>query len=584
MQRRQLLGAGLALASSSALGVRSASSAPIGRVRPGMVGWPGAADWGALNRATSGRVSPVTLPNFGDPAVRDLLSNPFYVADQPALTQSSGWLDAWRSSPSAYVVAAETVSDVVSAVRFASAHNLRLVIKGRGHSYVGASEAPDSLLVWTRKMDAVTVHDAFTPAGSTAAPVPAVSTQAGAMWLHAYQAVTVGAGRYVQGGGCTTVGVAGLVQGGGFGSWSKAYGMAAAGLLEAEIVTADGKTRIVNRNQEPDLFWALKGGGGGSFGVVTRLTLATHDLPTTFGSVNLSIRAHSDAAYRRLLACFLDLYATRLFNPHWGETVHAGPDNNLEVSMAFQGLSQEQAVAAWQPLIAFANDNPADYTGQNSFAAHALPARLMWNADLLRRAPGIIVSDTRPGASPTDFHWAGDGDQVGAFWHAYASAWMPASLLTGRGRDHLVEAWFAASRHWSVAFHFNKGLAGAPATAIAASSDTAINPDVLSAFALAIIADAGPSLYASRPAPSGQAAGRAARVQAAMKALRAAAPDAGAYLNECDYFQQDWQRAFWGHHYPRLAKIKQHYDPSGLFTVHHGVGSESWSADGFTPI
>ena len=72
------------------------------------------------------------------------------------------------------------------------------------------------------------------------------------------------AGRYVQGGGCTTVGVAGLVQGGGFGSFSKAFGTAAASLLEAQIVTADGKVRVANAVQEPDLFWALKGGGGGT--------------------------------------------------------------------------------------------------------------------------------------------------------------------------------------------------------------------------------------------------------------------------------------------------------------------------------
>src|SRR5208283_1386255 len=122
----------------------------------------------------------------------------------------------------------------------------------------------------------------------------------GAMWLHAYQAVSVEHGRYVQGGGCTTVGVAGLVQGGGFGSFSKGFGSAAGSLLEAEIVTADGKTRVVNHVREPDLFWALKGGGGGTFGVVTRLTLATHELPKTFGAVNLQVHARSDEAYRRL--------------------------------------------------------------------------------------------------------------------------------------------------------------------------------------------------------------------------------------------------------------------------------------------
>jgi FAD/FMN-containing dehydrogenase len=67
-----------------------------------------------------------------------------------------------------------------------------------------------------------------------------------------------------------------------------------------------------------------------------------------------------------------------------------------------------------------------------------------------------------------------------------------------------------------------------------------------------------------------------------MTALRAASPDTGAYVNECDYFQPDWQRAFWGPNYARLIEIKHRYDPDGLFVVHHGVGSEAWSEDGFT--
>ncbi|HXQ12875.1 MAG TPA: FAD-binding oxidoreductase [Caulobacteraceae bacterium] len=588
MKRRQLLGAGLAMTGAAALGLppqRAAAEAAAARVRPGQPGWPADADWAVLNQATNGHLSPVTTPPKLDAydAVK-LLSNPFYIADQPALTESSGWLDAWRSSPSAYVVTAENAQDVAAAVGFARAHNLRLVIKGRGHSYLGTSNAPDSLLIWTRRMDTVTIHDAFTPAGSSAAPVSAVSVGAGCMWLHAYQAVTVGAGRYVQGGGCTTVGVAGLVQGGGFGSFSKGFGTGAASLLEAEIVTADGKIRVVNQAREPDLFWALKGGGGGAFGVVTRLTLATHELPETFGTVNLTLHARSDAAYRLLLARFVDFYATSLFNPHWGEQVRAEPDNVLDVSMVFQGLTQDQARAAWKPLIDFANANSTDYIGQNSLSVAAVPAKLIWNADLMRLVPGVIVSDSRPGAAPTDFWWAGATEEVGAFWHAYTSAWMPASLLDAQNQSRLVDAWFAASRHWPVSFHFNKGLAGAPAAAIDATRDTATNPDVLSAFALAIIAANGPSLYFGGSPELVAAHAQAARVQAAMTALRVAAPNTGAYVNECDYFQEGWQTAFWGPHYPRLARIKRRYDPDGLFTVHHGVGSEAWSADGFTRV
>src|SRR5690606_24023690 len=146
----------------------------------------------------------------------------------------------------------------------------RLVVKGGGHSYQGTSCAPDSLLIWTRAMNAIELHDAFVPQGCAGAiePQPAVTLGAGAIWLEAYDAVTTMAGRYVQGGGCTTVGVAGLVQSGGFGSFSKRFGLAAAGLLEAEVVTADGAVRTANACTHPDLFWALKGGGGGTFGVV----------------------------------------------------------------------------------------------------------------------------------------------------------------------------------------------------------------------------------------------------------------------------------------------------------------------------
>src|SRR6185437_3249252 len=132
-------------------------------------------------------------------------------------------------------------------INFARDHRLRLVTRGGGHSYQGTSNAADSLLIWTRAMNQVVLHDAFVARGCiTADAVPAVSIGAGAIWMPVYDAVTTQAGRYVQGGGCATVGVAGLIQSGGFGSFSKHFGLAAAGLIEAEIVTADGRVRIAN--------------------------------------------------------------------------------------------------------------------------------------------------------------------------------------------------------------------------------------------------------------------------------------------------------------------------------------------------
>src|SRR6202044_3987263 len=165
-----------------------------------------------------------------------------YLGDQPAGTQVSGWFGAWTSAPSVYAVKARHAADVAAAVNFARKHRLRLVVEGAGHSYQGTSNAPDSLLIWTRAMNEVTLHDAFTPRGGEgkAAPCPAVTAGAGAVWIDLYHAVTSEGGRYVQGGGCADTGVAGLVQSGGFNSFSKGFGTAAAGLLEAEIVTADG--------------------------------------------------------------------------------------------------------------------------------------------------------------------------------------------------------------------------------------------------------------------------------------------------------------------------------------------------------
>jgi FAD/FMN-containing dehydrogenase len=69
-----------------------------------------------------------------------------------------------------------------------------------------------------------------------------------------------------------------------------------------------------------------------------------------------------------------------------------------------------------------------------------------------------------------------------------------------------------------------------------------------------------------------------------MSELKKLAPDAGAYVAESSFFQHDWQRAYWGPNYDRLLAIKKQYDPTGLFFVHHGVGSEEWSADGFTRV
>ncbi|MGN2248808.1 FAD-dependent oxidoreductase [Frateuria sp. GZRe14] len=599
MKRRELLKAALALPLLPAL-LRNAQALPAAlagavraRLRPGQPGWPAPAEWEALKRAVGGRLLKPVSPFAGGPgtaayaeAVRQL-KNPFALGDDPALTQTSGWADAWTSRPSAYAVAAESAADVATAVTFARRHRLRLVVKGGGHSYQGTSEAPDSLLVWPRRMNKVTLHEGFVPSGGEGkvAPLPAVSVGAGAMWIDVYHAVTTLGGRYVQGGGCTTVGVAGLVQSGGFGSFSKGFGTAASNLLEAEVVTADGAVLTVSEHAHPELFWGLKGGGGGSLGVVTRLTLRTFELPPFFGAVFGTIQASSDEAYRALLARAITFYREALFNRHWGEQMTFAPDNTLSINMVFQGLTQAQAEQAWKPFFDWVRAHD-EYSFAEAPRTLALPAQHFWDADFFRQhAPQLMVNDDRPGTPSYHMVWAGDRGQVGWFIHAYQSAWLPAALLAPGRQSALADALFAASRRHDFALHFNKGMAGGEPSAIARTRDTAMNPQVADAFALAICADgSGPAFPGLREADLGQARGDAAAVAGAMEALRRVAPHAGSYVSESDYFLRDWQRGFWGSNYARLLRAKHRYDPDGLFVVHHGVGSEGWSADGFTRV
>ncbi len=601
LARRQLLGwaaqplwpaLGWALPAPSA-----AQPAPAAaRVRPGQPGWPSPSQWQQLARAVGGALSEVRSPldtclrEPAGPACAALfkaLKNPYYLGDEVALTQTLGWVDAWALKPSVYAVAARETAHVVAAVNFARDHRLRLVVKGGGHSYQGTSNAAHSLLVWTRPMKRVQLHQAFVGQGCEGTPpTRAVSVGAGALWSQVYDAVTTQGGGYVQGGGCMTVGVAGLVQSGGFGSFSKAFGTASGNLIEAEVVTADGAVRVANAHSHPDLFWALKGGGGGSFGIVTRLTLKVHPLPETFGAVNFKVAADSPAAFRQLIGMTVDFCARNLVGPNWGEQLRLRADNSLEVALVFQGLQRSQAVAMWQPFLDAVAAAPDWHTGFSPLKIVSTPAREFWAPTLMKRVLGFMASDDRFEASKGNVFWPGDQKQAGQMLHGYGSTWMHQDLLQPARLPLLADALFAATRHRSVSLHLNKGLAGAPAQAVDAARDTAINPAVLDAFALLIT---GAEEQPAYPGVAGHepdvplARQRAAAIRRCMQAVRAVAPNGGAYGAESDYFQADWQQAFWGTHYTRLLAVKQRYDPGGLFIAHHGVGSENWSPDGFTP-
>ncbi len=561
------------------------------RVRPGDKAWPSEGAWDKLNKSLHGNLIKLKNPyTAGDDSLFRNVRNPYFINSNPALTQTLGWVDAWRSHPSEYVVEAKTTSDVVAAVNFAREHRLRLVVKGGGHSYLGNSAAPDSLLLWTKNMHAIQVQDQFIPSGceSTQTAQPVVAIEAGAIWGQIYNEVTTKNGRYVQGGGCITVGVGGLIQGGGFGSFSKYYGLAAAALLQAEIVLADGTVQIVNACSHPDLFWALKGGGGGCFGVVTKFVLRTRELPEFFGVVFGRIKANSDEAYKKLIEKILIQYRDRLFNPVWGEQIRFHSDRSVSLSMLFHGLTKSQAETEWLDFENWAKVNSSDYSWIEPFGIFTLPARHMWDPAFLHKfASDIISTDDQVGAPLENIYWKGDGGQAGQFIHGYHSGWLSQDLLMDENISQLTNAFFETCKLWSFSLHFNKGLAGTRPEEKEAATNTSINPSVLDAFALLILAgEEGPAMVgiAGHEPNLKEAREAATKMRVAMEGLKKMVPMKGSYLNETDYFEENWQESFWGSNYNKLLNVKNHYDPDGLFFTHHGVGTENWSADGFTKL
>lgn len=573
--------------------VFSAPSA-ICRCQPNQSCWPNSQKWAGFAKQLTGKLVQPQSPlascqkNRTDEdcsAALNNVKNPFYLESTPGGTQTQRWEHAWHAQASEYAVEAENTADIVAAINFARTHNLRLVIKGTGHDYLGRSSAPKSLLIWTHKMRNVKFLQSFVPEGAPKATkgVSAITVSAGTRWLDAYDLATTKHNQYVQGGGCTSVGAAGgFTQGGGFGSFSKKFGTGAAGILQVEVVTAEGKTLIANRYQHQDLFWAICGGGGGTFGVVTQMTLMTHDLPKHFGSVRGKITAKTDDDYKKLIEKMLIFYRDNLNNEHWGEQLYFNSDRTIAINMKSNGLSKQETEKAWLSLKTWVNQFPKRYTMKLDVVS--IPARKMWDYRFYEENyPNSIVRNPQKGAPKEEFWWKGNSSEVYLYIYAHQTRWIPIQLFAKDHLQQLTDAFFRASQLHAVSLHFNKGLSGASADAIKRGRETATNPAVYDAVGLVIMFGGSNEVFQgiAGKEPTRQIVKKDIdQIKRAMEYITEITPNAGTYTNESDYFQKNWQQDFWGVNYKRLLEIKQKYDPNGLFYCHQCVGSEYWNDSG----
>jgi hypothetical protein len=544
--------------------------------------WPTKEQWEELNQKVGGRLKQHTSPikDFNDVKAKATvdnlirqLQNPFTIEEHPWTSHSTGWHGAWETVVSPYVIEAECVDDMIAGVIFAKKHGVKLVIKSTGHDYLGRSCAPNSLMIWTHKMRGLEIHDAFVPRGGKES-VPAVTIEAGCRWIEVFDFVITKNGKYIQGGGCTTVGACGgFIQGGGFGSFSKKFGSGCSSLVEAEIILASGDVVTANKYQNSDLFFALRGGGGGTWGVLTKITVRLHELPTEFGSISLNIKADSDASYAKLIREFMLFYKKTLYNPHWGEQAHFGPDRTLNISMSVVDHSKAQIGEVWAPFTKLLDDSE-EYTYDIYY--NAIPAQNFWDFDyrMKLKSKGVTRDLSIPGSK--FFWWTSNQAEILAYWYTYVSHWLPERLLLD-DFDTLVETMVKAAKKGPYQFHFNKGLGGADPTALEREVDTSINPCYKNSFALLLAASwealKFPGIEGYEPDVE-KGEDLKEKVLEAYQYFRNIAPEGGSLFTESDYFEKDWKRMCWGDHYDRLLEVKKKYDPDNFFKVHHGVGSD----------
>jgi FAD/FMN-containing dehydrogenase len=264
----------------------------------------------------------------------------------------------------ALVVRPRDAGDVAGCVAFARDSGLPLSIRGGGHNIAGTALCDGGLMV-----------DFSTHKGITADPASArVRVQPGATWADVDR-TTQPLGLVVPGGIVSATGVAGFTLGGGFGWVSRRYGFAADCLRSVEIVTADGQVRRASAEENPDLFWAIRGGGG-NFGVVTSFEFQAHPHGP---EVVAGLMLHPMDQAREVLALFRDVTASASDRlccvlimrkapplPVIPEAMHGKPVAGIAVCYSGPLEEGEEAVAPikkfGQPIV--------DTIGRKPFVAH----------------------------------------------------------------------------------------------------------------------------------------------------------------------------------------------------------------------
>ena len=443
-----------------------------------------------------------------------------------------------------YAINVQDAKSVKIGLEFAQQKNIRLVVKNTGHDYIGRSNGKGSLSLWTHNLKTLQIIDYK----SSAYTGKALKAGAGVQFFEANQFAADNGVRVV-GGYCPSVGmVGGYIQGGGHGPLASSHGLAADNTLEFEVVTVDGRHTVASPTKNSDLYWALSGGGAGTYAIVLSVTVKAHQDGPTAGATLVFENTNEDTYFAGIGAFHQWLRnANKVpgFGSSWGFNNQAFQLNVATLTNGTQ-TDIENVLAPLLTSLKALNITVLQYAAKSyenyhaQYQAYTFPPEIYATNNSLggRLIPGTLIDNNLPG---------------------------------------LIETYKTVVKDSSF---FNRVSGISVNVTHARVGNTAASNAVLPAWRDALITlNFGVGFPADANAAELQAA--QAKVNQWQVLFRNLTPGGGAYMNEATFDAPTWKEDYFGSNYNRLLKIKQKYDPRYVLWQHTSVGSDSyWQLDG----
>ncbi|KAF7364665.1 FAD-binding domain-containing protein [Mycena venus] len=541
---------------------------------PGSASFPNATAWSAFNATVSGRLAPV-VPSAkycaNLPCTDAQWSSGLFRSTIPGAMDQINFEQGYDLNPPSlclrnstacgqgdvpiYSVEAETVQDVQAAVRFAGANHLRLVVKSSGHDHLGRSTAPNSLLIHMAKFKDVVFTDAFIVGGQNMGSAVTLGAGVHAKDMHYQTGVhgKVAVGPPV----ATLCPAGGYFQGAGHSSISPLLGLGADNVLEIQIVIASGALLKVNNISNPDLFWALRGGGAGSWGVIISVTVRT--FPTfnaTISTITLDLSTNAAAA------AVAGVHAQHIFD---FDSVRGG-------QYFFLQKAGNSTTFLFQTFMANAT------LAQGKGTAHAVPHRRARTARRFPALPGFRYHEHQRRSLPSGRRRSQQcSDGVALDFNGGVS--KPQRIYDSSKGISRAFGWRSARNPGKSRRRSLLQITGQ--VSANANISSAVHPAWRTAKTHLIVVN----IWEDTAALADINRLRHEFQNSQLTFLeQLSGPNAGSYSSEGDIFEPDFMTTFYGPNYAKLSAIKNKYDPFDLFIVAVGVGSERWDEWGICTV